>query len=124
MNTRTKKASPNIIAQETTTLPEGAQVTVFKTQAARKGVMSTSITLRAYFDNKTIDMRVQDGISAQNLKQYLGLIVREITRRRGMLSTKPSIDYNHPHSIHEFVLSMAHNGMFMLDDATGTTKAL
>ena len=120
-----KEPATNVIAEETTTLPEGAHVSVYKTRTVyKRGTVSTGLRLQATFDKKIVKMKVEDGISAANLKVYLGLIVREITRRRGMLSTKPVMSYPHPQTINEFVLSMAFNGMFMLDDATGTTETL
>ncbi len=115
----------DVIAQETTTLPEGPQISVFKTHTARSnGGITVSVKLRAYFNNVTIDMTVAEGVSAGSLKLYLELIINEITRRRSKLTTKPKWNYKHPKSITEFVESMGYNGMFLLDDATATTKTL
>jgi hypothetical protein len=119
----------DVIAEETTTLPEGAVISVFKSNTVRvykngKEKASVSTGLAARFGNKVVKMTIDGNVSAPRLKQYLDLIVREITRRRGMLSTKPGLDYRSPKDIHEFVISMAYNGMFLLNDAENTKKLL
>ena len=103
-----------VIAQETTTLPEGAVVTIMKCEQARKDGMSRYTALHVYRGEKELEMRMDD-VSASNLRQYFDMVVREINRRRQAMTAKPAfVDPGKP-ALAQFIDRMALSDMFMFD---------
>ena len=91
------------------TLPEGATVSILRCRTKSGGI---STYLSAAQDRNRIEMTV-DNIAPGSLDTYLKLMVREIQRERAKLTEKPKEQYRLPHTIKEFVLSMAFLGMFI-----------
>jgi len=118
---RIRQELTNVIAHESTTLPEGACIGVYKMRA--KGG-ATYAELQAYRLQKLVKMRLAEETSANSISTYLKLIVREIERRRGMMTKKPDEDFRSPKNIAEFVQSMAFNDMFVFHDFTATEEGL
>jgi len=118
-----------ILAEETTTLPEGAQISVCRGQYEGSKVRSQFtelVAMHAGCPNKRIQMRM-DNIPAHLLKTYLMLTVREINRERAKVTVKPPEPYRKPQTIRDFVQWMAHFGMFILqpwNEATNTETVL
>ena len=113
-----------VLAEETTTLPEGAVLTVFCWHMRPRA--TRVITLAAYHHGERVEMRVDD-VSVHNLRQYLDLLVREIMRQRqAMIEPPPLLTYQ-PSDMSEFVQAMANKGMFIFDaliDEPATTEKL
>ena len=104
----------DVLAEEATTLPEGAVIRVSRchSKSAKREAIYTELSARR--DDKIVKMRV-DNVSPNNIRSYLELCTREITRRRLALATKPNpVAYEIiPSSIAEFVMSMARLDMFI-----------
>jgi hypothetical protein len=118
-----RKEIMTITAQETTTLPEGATITVFR--AHRIGADAVGTYLRAARDRAEIEMRVDD-VAPGSLRAYLDLLIRWIQRERGKLTAKPEIACHTPKNLKDFVHNMAQAGMFVFAaisdvDTTGNT---
>lgn len=104
-----------VTAQQTTTLPEGAVITVMKCETARRnGGKSFHTTLHAHRGDKEIEMRVDD-VSPAMLELYFKLVITEITRRRMAIKQKPLIGIGKPKTMVEFVWAMAENDMFVFE---------
>jgi hypothetical protein len=102
------------IAEETTTLPEGATVSITRFDHATQRGRSEFTQLRAWHDNELIKMRV-DNISPQNMRQYLHLVIRQIERERAELTEAPVLIIRRPESIKDFVHNMAVKKMFIFN---------
>ena len=105
-----------IIAEETTTLPEGAILSVCRCKELRG---KSYLTLIATHANKRVQMRLEEQTGTASLPTLLKLVRREIGRRRGMLTKKPDTDgpfSRKPHTIGDFVLEMALKDMFVFHD--------
>jgi hypothetical protein len=104
-----------VTAQQTTTLPEGAILTVMKWEQSRKnGGMSTGTRLHVHRGDKELEMSC-DGVSPANLRQYLELVVREINRRRAAMTEKPAVTSGALKTTKDFVEAMAVNDMFCFE---------
>jgi len=104
-----------VTAQETTTLPEGAVLTVMKWEKARKkGGMQYGTRLHVHRGDKELEMSC-DGVSPANLRQYLGLVVSEINRRRADMKAKPAIISGTLKTTKDFVEAMAYHDMFVFE---------
>jgi hypothetical protein len=115
-----ERTKMTITAQETTTLPEGAVITVMKWEQSRKnGGMVAGTTLHVHRGDKELEMRC-DGVSPHNLKQYMELTVREINRRRLAMTEKPvgGSFGDKPKDMRQFVEAMAINDMFVFSALT------
>jgi hypothetical protein len=105
----------NVLAEETTTLPEGAQISVCRCRVeTEKNKFPPFTKLIAYTSRAKLSMRVDD-IRPHVMEQYLKLTVREINRLRSALSQKPTVFNESPRDLTEFVDAMAANGMFILE---------
>jgi len=103
----------DVVAQESTTLPEGATVSVSRIQRTKLGACNE---LRAWMGNHIVKMRADD-IAPQNLRWYLNQVVKVINRERVKLTKKPGMYIQTPKSMSDFVNNMAFHGMFILDPA-------
>lgn len=120
-----------VLAEETTTLPEGAVISVYRGQMEGqklRAVFTQLVALHSACPDKRVEMRMDD-IPAHALKQYLQLTVREIMRRRAKLTTKPEWTYapRVTHNLKQFVETMAYHGMFILkawNEVTNTETIL
>lgn len=126
-----KQPQSRITAEETTTLPEGAVISVYRVGIGKLGHYSTRLV--ALHGKKRVEMTV-DNISPQNLRQYLQLVRRDIERRRQEIIAKPELDPlagGKPNDMNQFVFSMAFNDMFIFqaltddnyNEETGHTKS-
>jgi hypothetical protein len=108
-----------VTAQEATTLPEGAMLTLAKCEQTRKnGGMLRYTSLTACRNGNVIEMKVDD-VAPNNLPQYMGMIVREITRRRANIKEKPLLGCGYkPKTLPDFVTAMALNDMFCFEALT------
>jgi hypothetical protein len=115
--------------EETTTMGEGAQISVIKCKNARKdGGTSIYTELVATRGSHEVRMRV-DNMTPQNLRAYLYLVIRQIERERKCLTSKPLMPYATTKDFRQFVHNMAYHDMFIFDvlndgDNTGTTKEM
>ena len=113
-----------VLAEETTTMPEGAVVSVYRGQYEGGKVRSQFtelVAMHAGCPNKRVSMRVDD-IPAHCLKTYLTLTMKAITRERLALTDKPKEQWRKPQTIKDFVLTMAYHGMFILGPWNETTN--
>lgn len=101
----------DIIAEERTTLPEGAVVSVSRVNRPKLGPFTE---IRAWRGNNIVKMRADD-VTPQNLRWYLDNIVKEIARERVLLAVKPSMQIRSPNTIKEFVNNMAACNMFLFE---------
>jgi hypothetical protein len=110
----------NIIAEETTTLPEGAVLSVCRVKPSRGPVHLVLFALRG---NKRVEMRLNESTSVASLPTLLKLIRRELERRRATMTKKPELDipYRTPRTIQDFVISMAFKDMFVFHDFNSTS---
>jgi hypothetical protein len=114
-----KKSEDKVLAEETTTLPEGTVLSVYRMRTGKAG--HTTTRLVALHNNmRRVEMTV-DNISPHNMRTYLELVRRDIARRRAALTAKPLLEPVKPDSMHDFVLSMAFNGMFIFETLTKDT---
>lgn len=104
----------DVLAEERTTLPEGATVEVVKYFVTTKRGGHTFTELRAWRDDQEVKMRVDD-ISACNLRQYMGLVIHQIQRHRVDLRATPKLLVQRPATIKDFVHNMAAKGMFIFN---------
>jgi hypothetical protein len=106
------KAEDRVLAEETTTLPEGTVLSVY---CMRIGKLGHSIMkLVALHSDKRVEMTV-DKISPHNMRVYLDLVRLDIARRRRALIAKPLMEPVKPDNMNDFVLSMAYNDMFIFE---------
>jgi hypothetical protein len=104
-----------IIHQETTTLSEGATVSLIKYSTVRKtGGLMIHTELRARRDENEIKMSVDD-VSPTSMKIYLAMVIRAIETERKKLTVKPEYDSRLPDTFRQFVNSMAFNDMFIFN---------
>jgi hypothetical protein len=102
-----------ILAEERTTLPDGATLSVVRGQhSALSATVGTYLI--AMRERERLQMRVDD-VSPHNLRQYLDLLVREIRREQARFNKKPWLAVASPHTIHDFVANMATKAMFIED---------
>lgn len=111
-----KQPESRVTAEETTTLPEGTVLSVYRTRVGKVGHEVTKLV--ALHGNKRVEMTA-DQISPQHLRTYLELVRREIARQRALLTAKPlwATDI-HPKTMTDFVRSMAFNDMFIFETLT------
>jgi hypothetical protein len=103
----------SVIGQETTTLGEGATISVAVCQEARaSGGLNTYTELRAWKGDDIVKMHV-DPVSVHALRQYLALWLRAIERERARFTAKPEVPVNRPVNVTDFVRNMAFHGMFI-----------
>jgi hypothetical protein len=124
----------SVIHEETTTLPEGAVISVYKCQTLRSNKTIMFYTqLTALQGAKRVDMRVDD-VSGHNVRLYLELTVKAIRREREKLTVKPVMLVGTPKTMNEFVNNMAYYDMFIfealnnegpdVDNTTATKKVV
>ena len=101
-----------ILAEERTTLPEGATLSVVRGRHTDECAPGTYLV--AARNRESLKMRVDD-IQPGSLRQYLDLVVREIHREREAIDKKPGLLKTPPQTIRDFVRHMAHKDMFILD---------
>jgi hypothetical protein len=101
----------DIIAEERTTLPEGATLCVARISRPKLGPFTE---LRAWRDENIVKMHA-DNIAPHNLRWYLDNMVATINRARLKLTKKPGMLYRNPKTITEFVNNMAFYEMFILE---------
>lgn len=101
----------DVIAEERTTLPEGATLSISRVTRPKLGPCNE---LRAWRDNNIVKMRADD-ITPQNLRWYLDRVIAEINRERAKLTNKPGMLFRNPKNIRDFVNNMAFFGMFILE---------
>jgi hypothetical protein len=111
------------LQEETTTLPEGACISISKMKSAgeKRTVLFTELRAYRHGNNNIVKMRV-DGVGPVNLRLYLDLIVREITRLRKSYTAKPLIGVTTPHTIADFVQEMACQDMFIFEVLTSAPE--
>lgn len=102
------------LATETTTMPEGATVSVVRANT-KTGAVNTYLI--AAHGKKEIQMKVDD-ISPGSMPQYLKMMCREIDKLRALIEKKPEFEYYGPNTIRSFVHNMAYHGMFIFDTLT------
>ncbi len=103
----------DVLVEETTTLPEGAQLSVCRCKLVGAKRSNIFTELRAQRDGKLVKMRVTD-VGPSNLSTYLTLIRRELLRRRLQLTKKPELEpLRRPTNLDEFVQNMAYHDMFI-----------
>lgn len=104
------------IQEEATTLPEGATVSASKMKSAgeKRTVFFTELRAYRHGNDNIIKMRIDD-VGPVNLRQYLDLICREITRRRASYTAKPTVGMARPQSMADFVQEMAYQEMFIFN---------
>lgn len=104
-----------ILVEESTTLPEGAQISVVRARIETKKSQGPPFTeLRAHKDKDQIAMRVDD-IAPHNLRQYLDMMLRQIAKIKERFNAIPKercTHYSAPKDIAEFTESMSAKGMF------------
>jgi hypothetical protein len=101
------------LAQETTTLAEGATVSIVRGSHPKTGLVGTYLI--AGRERTQLKMRVDD-VGPGSLRQYLDLMVRQIQLERARLTEKPKNPCGTPpHTIRAFVHNMAWNDMFVFD---------
>jgi hypothetical protein len=103
----------DILAEETTTLPEGAQLSVYRVMRAKLGPCTRMVAIHPEKQNVKVEMLVDD-IAAYNLRWYLERMKKEIERHRANLTTKPGLIHPTPHDVKGFTHNMAYHGMFIL----------
>jgi hypothetical protein len=103
------------LTEETTTLPEGAKLSVCVCRNETKKTVSKSYAeLSARTDKATVTMRVA-GAAPHNLPAYLTMCVAEINRHRNKLEKVPEYEIHRSlKDFAEFVHNMAANNMFIL----------
>ena len=103
-----KPDTKKTLAEASITLPEGAVVSVIK--------YGNFTEVHATRNDKELRMRV-DNVSAQMVGTYLQMFVREIGRRRALITVKPTWVYQSvkPKNLDEFVKHMAVQDMFIFD---------
>jgi hypothetical protein len=112
-----------VIAEETTTLPEGTVLSVYRIRVGKLGHQVTKL-VALHNNMKRVEMTV-DNIAPHNLRFYLQLTQREIERQRKKLTTKPMWTENvSPKTTRDFVLSMAFNDMFIFEALTNNNMEL
>lgn len=99
------------IAEERTTLPEGATVSVSRLSRPKLGPFTE---IRAWMDSNIVKMRGDD-ITPGNLRWYLHHCVLAINRERLKLDKKPGMLIRNPKGFREFVNNMAFYGMFIFE---------
>lgn len=114
----------NVLAEETTTLPEGAVITVYRGQYTGDRLKSKFTQLVAYHAEHRVEMRMDD-VGAHCLKTYLRLVVREIERRRMAMHAPPQwvSAPSAPKTMKDFVDTMAYYGMFIFETLNETTNS-
>jgi hypothetical protein len=108
----------DVVAEERTTLPEGATLSLSRIQRPKLGACNE---LRAWMGDHIVKMRADD-IAPQNLRWYLDQVVKVINRERVKLTKKPGLFIQTPKSIADFVNNMAFHGMFILDPVKGIAE--
>ena len=100
------------LAQETTTLAEGATVSVLRRSNPKSGLVGTYLV--AAREKAELKMRVDD-VAPGSLRTYLDLMVRWIQRERSKITAKPEVMIGTPDNLKDFVHNMAHQGMFVFE---------
>src|SRR5580765_7141009 len=112
------------LSQETTTLAEGATVTILRGHHPKTGLVGTYLV--AARERNELRMRVDD-VAPGSLRSYLELTVKWIQRERSKLSEAPTIPMRSPDNLKDFVHNMAQAGMFIFSaisdvDTTGNKR--
>jgi hypothetical protein len=107
------KLDSRVLAEETTTLPEGAILSIYCMSVGKLG--HTSMKLVALHANMGRVEMSADKISPHNMRRYLELVRRDIARRRKLLTGKPELDRVKPDTMEDFILSMAYHDMFIFE---------
>src|SRR5881394_614004 len=98
------------IAEQTTTLPEGATVSVVLFQSTTKRGMTKFTEIRARRGDDMIKMRLSEGVSPHVLPTLLAMSVRQIEKERAVVK---SGQHRRPVTFREFVESMMDHDMFL-----------
>lgn len=106
-----------VISEESTTLPEGAIISMCRVRYdTSKKAGATKTELQAKFRDQTVTMKM-DNVSAVNMRQYLDLTVRQIKSVRQKVESRadgyPEDAFEKPEDMDQFVLGMLVRKMFL-----------